>query len=64
MAEQNYYRKQIQALLDEYGVKLTWVSEQMDWEYTNLNKFKNGKVNISEKRLIKLKQFLSKYNLD
>lgn len=61
MSEQNVYRKELQQVIEDYGIKLKWIAEKLGWEYTNLTKFKNGQVNLSKKRIEELKKFLSRY---
>lgn len=60
---QDFYREKLQDLMDNHGIKLQWISDEMYWSYANLCKFKNGQVNVSERRLQSLKNFLKSKRL-
>ena len=62
MLENKIVRKKLNHVLDEYGVKLTHIAKQLNLDYTNLNKFKNGKYEYSQGKLNKLKVFLYKFD--
>lgn len=62
MVENNIARKRLLKVLDEQGIKLTFIAKQLDWDYTNLSKFKNDKYIYSHDKLIELNNFLNQYD--
>lgn len=55
-------RKRLHQTLNEYGMTLMFISRSLGWKYHNLNKFKNGHVNMSIQRQEKLSEFLNQYD--
>jgi hypothetical protein len=55
-------RNRLHRVLDHYGMKLTYISNELGWKYHNLNKFKNGHVDMSLHRQRVLDEFLDKYD--
>ena len=51
-------RKRLNQTLNEYGMTLMFISRSLGWKYHNLNKFKNGHVNMSVQRQEELSEFL------
>lgn len=54
-------RKNLKHILETDGIKLTFIADSLDWNYTNLISFKNGKRDYSIDRLRKLQAYLDKY---
>jgi len=55
-------RKRLNQTLEQYGMTLIFISRSLGWKYHNLNKFKNGHVNMSVQRQEKLSKFLDEYD--
>jgi hypothetical protein len=62
MVDNRVARKRLLHVLDTYGIKLTFIAKELGWDYTNLNKFKNGKLDMSLDRLRVLNAFLNRYD--
>jgi hypothetical protein len=59
---ESFLRNRLNSVLDEYGMKLSFVAGQLGWKYHHLNRFKNGKASMSRKRERILNDFLDKYD--
>jgi transposase len=53
-------RKYFIKKLDENGLKMKFVAEQLDIEYTTLSKWKNGHMDFGEDKFKKVRNFLEK----
>lgn len=62
MVENNITRKRLLKVLDEQGIKMSFIAKKLDWDYTNLSKFKNDKYIYSHDKLIELNNFLNQYD--
>lgn len=62
MSNQNVeVREMLQTTLRERGLRMKYVSKSLDLDYTNLSKFKNGRVDYPMEKLTKLSGFLERY---
>jgi hypothetical protein len=60
----NKIRERLNETLEQYGMTLMFISKSLGWKYHNLNKFKNGHINMSAKRQKMLSEFLDKFDND
>ena len=58
----NKLRKRLNQTLNEYGMTLMFITKSLGWKYHNLNKFKNGHINMSVQRQKELSTFLDEYD--
>jgi hypothetical protein len=62
MENVNNLRKRLLQTLNKYGMTLMFISRSLGWKYHNLNKFKNGHINMSAKKREELSAFLDQYD--
>lgn len=62
MVENDRTQKRLIRILEENGIKLTFIARQLGWDYSNLSKFKNGKITMSHERLAELNHYLNQYD--
>lgn len=61
MTQNNIVRKQLLEVIENYGIKLKHIANELGWNYTNLSSFKNGKSSYSLKRLRELENYLKSF---
>ncbi len=59
---ENQVRNKLINVLEDHGVKLTFIAKKLGWNYKNLISWKNCNREYSIKRLRKLDEFLGRYN--
>lgn len=54
-------RKKLEKVVEDYGMKMLFISKQSEIEYTTLSKWRNSVFDFKEDKLTKIENFIKKY---